>query len=618
MIFNIQNIFKKEKEENTDEEKYKIKDFRDIYLLPYNENPENVTFKLKETEDKKNIKYVDVKIKDFVEDIKNLGNGLEDLGFHKDLKVGLITNNRYEWPLVYLTITSGIGKIVPLDFALPEDELIKSINRIKLDAVFYTKKHHKLIMKLIDKNLTPSIKHYIFIDNVRTKEEIKILDEIKKHNKELNENESIISLKNIKEIMELGNKKSEEEKLKFFEKEIDINEDAIYSFTSATTSESKIVILSQKNISKDLEGIKGRFPSLSKEDTMLSFLSIHHSFESTVGQLYPISVGAKIAYADSLRTVGKNIKEYGTTAMIVVPAVMDVIHKKLFEGIKKQNKLKEFALGKAASNTLLKFGVDKRRQIFKSILDAVGPDLRLVVTGAAALSPKVQKDLNDIGIKVIQGYGLTETSPVVAAGNPEEDIVYGSVGKPLKGVEVKIDEPDKDGIGEVLIKGMNVFKGYLNNKEANEDSFNEEGYFKTGDLGYLDKEGNLYISGRIKNVIVLKNGKNVFPEESQILIDKIPGVLESFVFGYNKENPKDPKIVAKIVYDEEFFEGKTKDEIHEYLWSEIKKINRKQPAYKYVKDMLITNEPLIRTTTRKIKLYEELKVATEAMVSAGK
>lgn len=626
MIFNIQNIFKKEKEENTDEQKYKIRDFRDIYFRPYNEDPENVIFKLKEAEDKKNIKYVDVKIKDFVEDIKNLGNGLEDLGFHKDLKVGLITNNRYEWPLVYLSITSGIGKMVPLDFALPEDELIKSINRIKLDAIFYTKKHHKLIMKLIDKNLTPSIKHYIFIDNVRTKEEeSKILDEIKKYNKE-NENkkakekkeENKIHLNNIKSIMEHGSKKSEEEKLKFFEKEIDINEDAIYSFTSATTSEAKIVILSQKNICENMAGINDRFTGFNKEDTMLSFLSIHHSFESTVGQLYPISVGAKIAYADSLRTVGKNIKEYGTTSMIVVPAVMDVIHKKLFEGIKKQNKLKEFALGKAASNTLLKFGVDKRRQIFKSVLDAVGPDLRLVVTGAAALSPKVQKDLNDIGIKVIQGYGLTETSPVVAAGNPSEDVVYGSVGRPLKGVEVKIDEPGEDGIGEILLKGLSVSRGYLNNKEANENSFNGEGYFRTGDLGYLDKEGNLYISGRIKNVIVLKNGKNVFPEESQILIDKIPGVLESFVFGYNKENPKDPKIVAKIVYDEEFFEGKTKDEIHEYLWNEIKKINRKQPAYKYVKDILITNEPLIRTTTRKIKLYEELKVATEAMVSAGK
>lgn len=621
MIFNIQNIFKKEKEEKTDEQKYKIRDFRDIYFRPYNEDPENVIFKLKEAEDKKNIKYVDVKIKDFVEDIKNLGNGLENLGFHKDLKVGLITNNRYEWPLVYLSITSGIGKMVPLDFALPEDEIIKSINRIKLDALFYTKKHHKLVMKLIDKNLTPSIKHYIFIDNIRTKEEeSKILDEIKKYNKE-NENKkekNKIHLNNLKSIMELGSKKSEEEKLKFFEKEIDINEDTIYSFTSATTSEAKIVILSQKNICANMEGINDRFKGFTKEDTMLSFLSIHHSFESTVGQLYPISVGAKIAYADSLRTVGKNIKEYGITSMIVVPAVMDVIHKKLFEGIKKQNKLKEFALGKAASNTLLKFGVDKRRQIFKSVLDAVGPDLSLVVTGAAALSPKVQKDLNDIGIKVIQGYGLTETSPVVAAGNPSEDVVYGSVGKPLKGVEVKIDEPGKDGIGEILIKGLSVSRGYLNNKEANENGFDSEGYFRTGDLGYLDKEGNLYISGRIKNVIVLKNGKNVFPEESQILIDKIPGVLESFVFGYNKDNPKDPKIVAKIVYDEEFFEGKTKDEIYEYLWSEIKKINRKQPAYKYVKDMLITNEPLIRTTTRKIKLYEELKVATEAMVSAGK
>lgn len=616
MIFNIQNIFKKEIKNN--EEKYNIENFRDIYLTPLNDDPENVAFKLKDSKDKKNIKYVDVKIKEFVSDIKDLGCGLDEFKLSSDARYGLITGNRYEWPLVYLTITSGIGKIVPLDFALPEDEFIKSINRINLDVLFYTAKHHKLILKLIEKKLTPSVKHYILIDNVRTskieedkKEEIENLKKTKEEF--LN-----ITISTINEIMEKGSKKSNEEKENFLTKKINPEEDAVYSFTSATTSESKIVILSQKNICSNLEAIKDRFPKLGKEDTLLSFLAIHHSFESTVGQLFAMSIGAKIAYADSLRTVGKNIKEYKTTAMIVVPAVMDVIHKKIFEGIKKQGKQKEFAIGRATANTLLKFGIDRRRQIFKSILDSVGPDLKLVVSGAAALNPKTHQDLTDIGITVMQGYGLTETSPVVAAGNPEEEVIYGSVGKNLKGVEVKIDEPNSDGIGEILIKGPNVFKGYLNNEEANKSSFNEDGYFRTGDLGNIDKNGNIYISGRIKNLIVLKNGKNVFPEESQSLIDKMPGVVESFVFGYNKTNPKDPKIVAKIVYDEEYFEGKIEEEIKEILWNEIKKINKKQPAYKYVKDILITKEPLIRTTTRKIKLYEELELASKQMAAIGK
>lgn len=603
MIFNIKNIFKKKEEI----EEYKINNLRDVYLKSYNEDPENVLFRLKQKEDRKNFKYIDVKSKEFVEDIKNLGNGLEKIN-KEDFKYGLITNNRYEWPLIYLTINSGLGTIVPLDFALPDDEIIKCVNRIKLDILFFTKKHFKLIEKMLSSNLAPSIKKYILIDNIRTKEEF--LEEIKEEYKD-----KIVKLN---EIISDGKKIPEEEAIKFFEKEINPEDDAIYSFTSATTSEAKIVVLSQKNICSNLYGIKDRFPQINKEDTLLSFLAIHHSFESTVGQLYPISVGAKIAYADSLRTVGKNIKEYDITAMIVVPAVMDVIHKQIFEGIKKSGKLKEFLVGKATSNTLLKLGIDKRRTFFKNILDAVGPNLKVIVSGAAGLNPKTHKDLTEIGIVIMQGYGLTETSPVVAAGNPEEPIVYGSVGKSLVNVEVKIDEPSEDGIGEILIKGDNVCKGYLNNEEANKNSFTKDGYFRTGDLGYIDKNNNIYICGRIKNLIVLKNGKNIFPEESQALIDKIPGVLESFVFGYNKENPKDPKIVAKIVYDEEYFEGKDKKEIREILWKNIKEINKKQPAYKYVKDIIISNEPLIRTTTRKIKLYEELEAANKQMVEEGK
>lgn len=606
MIFNIKNIFKKKEEEKEKENEYKINNFRDIYMRTYINDPKNISFVLKNKIDKKTSEMIEVTIEEFVTDIKDLGNGLEKLN-KENFRYGLITNNRYEWPLIYLTITSGLGSIVPLDFALPDDELIKSINRIELDILFYTKKHEKVVEKIIKEKLAPSLKYYILIDNVRTKEEkIEIKPEFK---------EKIMALK---DVMAEGKKVPEDIANKFFEKEIDTKKDAIYSFTSATTSESKIVILCQNNLCKNLEGIKDRFPVIGNEDRFLSFLAIHHSFESTVGQLFPISIGAKIAYADSLRTVGKNIKEYNVSAMIVVPAVMDVIHKQIFDGIKKSGKLKEFAVGKATSNTLLKLGIDKRRVIFKNIIDAVGPNLNLVVSGAAGLNPKVHKDLTELGLCIMQGYGLTETSPVVAAGDPREMLIYGSIGKSLKNVIVKIDEPNEEGIGELIIKGENLFKGYYNNDKANENSFTKDGFFRTGDLGYMDKNENIFISGRIKNVIVLKNGKNVFPEETQSLIDRIPGVIESFVFGYNIENPKDPKIIAKIVYDEEEFKGKDIKEIYNFLWDEVKKINKTQPQYKYVKDIIINNKPLIRTTTRKIKLYEELKVSCDQMVSEGK
>lgn len=595
MIFNIKKIFKNE-EEKKDERS--VKNFREIYTRMLDINPDNIAFVLKEPQKAKDQKpvYVNVTSKEFYEDVVNLGKAILDFKNTGKERYGLITNNRYEWPLIYLAVTSGVGSVVPLDYMLSDEELLKSINRIELDYLFYTKKHEKFVEKIIKNKLAPSIKKYILIDNVRIKREIE---------EEIKDKENIILLN---DLIEEGLKKGEDKKEEYLNLPIDVNAECIYSFTSATTSESKIVVLTQKNICANINAAMKTFEGVVDEnDRFLSFLSIHHSFESTIGQLTPIAMGSKIAYVESLKKLGDNIKEYNITTMIVVPAVLEAIYKQILKGIKKQGKLKEYALAKATSNTLYRLGIDKRRYIFKSILKSIGPDLKLVVSGAAALHTAVHKEFADLGINILQGYGLTETSPVIAVSHPKEGPQFGSVGKPVVGVEVKIDEPNAEGIGEILVKGDNVFLKYLNNEEANKKAFTDDGYFKTGDLGYMDKKGNIYISGRIKNVIVLKNGKNVFPEETQDLLDKIPGVLETFVFGYNKENPKNPKIMAKIVYDEKEFEGKTEEEIKQILWEEVKKINKKQPQYKYIKDIIITKEPLIRTTTQKIKIYEEFE-----------
>lgn len=595
MIFNIKKIFKNE-EEKKDERS--VKNFREIYTRMLDINPDNIAFVLKEPQKAKDQKpvYVNVTSKEFYEDVVNLGKAILDFKNTGKERYGLITNNRYEWPLIYLAVTSGVGSIVPLDYMLSDEELLKSINRIELDYLFYTKKHEKFVEKIIKNKLAPSIKKYILIDNVRIKREIE---------EEIKDKENIILLN---DLIEEGLKKGEDKKEEYLNLPIDVNAECIYSFTSATTSESKIVVLTQKNICANINAAMKTFEGeVDENDRFLSFLSIHHSFESTIGQLTPIAMGSKIAYVESLKKLGDNIKEYNITTMIVVPAVLEAIYKQILKGIKKQGKLKEYALAKATSNTLYRLGIDKRRYIFKSILKSIGPDLKLVVSGAAALHTAVHKEFADLGINILQGYGLTETSPVIAVSHPKEGPQFGSVGKPVVGVEVKIDEPNAEGIGEILVKGDNVFLKYLNNEEANKKAFTDDGYFKTGDLGYMDKKGNMYISGRIKNVIVLKNGKNVFPEETQDLLDKIPGVLETFVFGYNKENPKNPKIMAKIVYDEKEFEGKTEEEIKQILWEEVKKINKKQPQYKYIKDIIITKEPLIRTTTQKIKIYEEFE-----------
>lgn len=609
MIFDFKRFSKKEKEN-----KHVVKNFKDIYLIPYNKDSKQRAFIIKTINEKNRKEYKEVTIREFTEDIESFGTELKSY-FKEKVKIGLIGENRYEWPLAYLSITCGGNAVVPIDFALTDQEVLNMLKRIDIKVICFTRKYIKMMEKLILDNELDYIEKYILLDNIYLHEEREEQERKKIQSEILNlqkfaskRGKQVIFLTNA---IKSGQKRIEEGDYSFIDYEIDVNEPAIYSFTSATTSSSKIVVLTQKNICSNITGIAKYF-NLYPSDKMLSFLSIHHSFETTVGILFPISSGSTIVFADSLKHVGKNLKEYEITAVVVVPAVIDLIYKRLMEGIKKQGKLAQVNMAKLTSNLLLRFGIDKKKHIFKSIQNAICPSLRLVVNGGAAINPFVHRELLDFGINIYQGYGLTETSPVVSAGYGEFNKI-GSVGKVLEGVNVKIEEPSPDGIGEILVKGDIVFKEYYNDPEKTKEVFTEDGYFRTGDLGYMDSEGYLYIAGRAKNIIVLKNGKNIFPEESQALIDMIPGVVESFVYGYSKNDPLDPSICAKIVYDKEYFEGKTEEEIKKILWQSVKEMNKKQPAYKYVKNIYITDEPLIRTTTRKIKLYEEKKKTLEMM-----
>ncbi len=411
----------------------------------------------------------------------------------------------------------------------------------------------------------------------------------------------------IKELIEKGKKLIEEGDRSFIDAEIDENAMDMMLFTSGTTSNSKAVALSHKIICTNIMDIASVL-DINKNDTMLSFLPMHHAFECTVGFLYPLYRGAAVAFCEGIRHIAENLREYKITVMISVPVLFESMYKKLMKGIEKQGKLDKVKKGRRISNALRKMHIDARKKLFKEIHDILGGKIRLFVSGAAALDVEVERGFNELGFRIVQGYGLTETAPVISAGT-DDHYREGSIGQVFPSLEARIADPDEEGIGEIQVKGPSVMIGYYNNEEANKQVFTEDGYFRTGDLGHIDKDGYLFISGRKKSVIVLKNGKNVFPEELENLVNRIEGVAESMVYG-KPEPDGDVKICVKVVYDEEAMKEmyKTEDEaeIYEIISKKIKEVNKKMPLYKYIREVMITKEPLIKTTTAKIKRYEEL------------
>ena len=528
-------------------------------------------------------KFKEITHKEFRDDINNFGTALINLGL-KDKRIAVISENRYEWGVAYLATATGVGIIVPLDKALPDNEIESLMIRSEIEAIVYSNKYDKIMNEIKDKKNT-NVKFFISMD----------LD--KKEN----------DIYSQKELLEKGKELIESGNTEFLNAEIDNETMGIMLFTSGTTAMSKAVMLSHKNICSNLMDITSVI-KLTDKDRMLSFLPLHHTFECTVGFLYPISIGASIAFCEGIRHIADNVKEFQITAMISVPILYESIYKRIIKGIEKKGKLDDVKKGIKISKFFLKFGIDIRRKVFKEIHENLGGKARLFVAGGAALDPEAEEGFNNFGIKMLQGYGLTESSPVIAA----EDDKYqklGSIGKAFPSLEVKIDEPDEEGIGELLAKGPSIMLGYYNNEEATKETL-EDGWLHTGDLAKIDDEGYIFISGRKKFVIVLKNGKNIYPEELETLVNKIEGVKESFVYG-KPEDDGDYKICCKIVYDKDLVKSHYKvsdeQEIKEALWQEVKKVNKTMPAYKYIREISVTEKELIKTTTQKIKRFEEIK-----------
>ena len=565
-----------------------FKRFRDIKQLIYNSAklyPNNIAFTTKIKNTNNETEYINHTYTDLLNDINAFGTSLYKLGL-KNKRVAVIGYNCYEWAVAHLSNLLGNIVSVPLDKGLQIGELENSLIRSEVEAIVFD---HKLeeVMKEIIKNGKTKIKYYICTEKMP--EYLYFYDLLADGKREI----------------EKGNKD-------YINAKIDPYKMSILLFTSGTTSLSKAVMLNQNGIATNIYDMQ-LVEVFYDTDVNIAFLPFHHIFGST-GMLVMLASGMKTVFPDGLRYIKQNLAEYKVSVFVGVPILIEKMYSTVQKELEKRKKLKlvNFLIG--LCNFLLKLHIDIRRKLFKPLIDALGGSMRFIISGGAPLDKKISNWFNSIGIYLVQGYGLTETSPVIAAENSYERRA-GSVGKPMQDVEIQIVDKGTSGIGEITAKGPNVMLGYYNDK-ALTDTVIKDNWFHTGDLGYIDKDGFLFITGRKKDMIVLKNGKKVFPEELELLVNNLEEVEESFIYGLPEDNDKnDVKIAVKIVYDEKNIKAKhpdmSEEELHTLLWNKIKVINKTLPMYKYIKDMTLTTEPLIKTSTQKIKRFEELKEVLE-------
>ena len=544
-----------------------ITDLKDMLKKSGEKYGEKIAYKIRQENGYKEITHNEVR-----KMVDGLGTKLIDMGL-KDKRIAVIGENRYEWEIAYLSIVCGTGTVVPLDKSLPENELESLIERSKAEAIICSQKYVEILKKT-------KLKYIISMD----------LE---------NDNDGIISQKRL---ISEGIQLVKSGDTSFTNAKIDNEKMSIMLFTSGTTSISKAVALSHKNICSNLMDISSIL-DVNSSDVFLSFLPLHHVFECTVGFLFSLYVGAETVFCDGIRHIPENLAEYKVSVMASVPAIYERLFKIIKKHLEKQGKVEQILKDEEKYKDS---SMEKKKEVFKEIHDLLGGNIKLFISGAASLEPSIEEKFRRLGFNIVQGYGLTETSPVVAIGNKKYHKT-GSIGKCVPSDEVKLLDINKDGIGELAVKGPNVMLEYYENKEATEKVL-KDGWFQTGDLARIDEDGYIFICGRKKSVIVLKNGKNIFPEEMETLINKEDGVEESFIFGKPiSKDPNDIKIFVKIVYNKESFEGKTENEIKEYFNEKIKSINKTMPHYKAIRGIIISDKPLIKTTTNKIKREKNLE-----------
>ena len=482
--------------------------------------------------------------------------------------MGIIGENSYPWFNCFLSIVCGGNIAVPFDKGLTAEELAQCVDRSDIKALFYDEKHQELVDRIKEQC-------HKDLELFRITGENNDLDEMRT----------------------AGNIKLTAGDRTYLDRPVNRSDMAVFLFTSGTTSTSKVVMLSHDNIASNINDML-QMEIFYPTDVNMAFLPFHHSF-GLVGCLVFLSSGCANVFCDGLKYVAKNLEEYGVTVFVGVPLIVENLYYKIMKQVEKQGMMGKVEKGLKMAALLDKVGIHARRKIFSAIIEKLGGHLRLIICGAASLSKEVAQGLNNFGIVTIQGYGLTETSPVLTAERPWA-LCAGSVGTPMKSVRIYIDNPDQNGIGEIVAWGPNVMQGYLHQQEET-DKVLKDGWFFTGDLGRLDSKGNLWICGRKKNVIVMKNGKNIFPEEIEGLIEQLPYVAECMIFTREKHN--ELVLWCKIVYAQNYLEenGISQDQLAEQVSKDLSAINRTMPVYKHINHFILSDVPMVKTTTQKIK-----------------
>lgn len=519
-------------------------------------------------------------------EIDSFGTALIDLGL-KDKKIAILSQNSYQWCTSYLTVTGGVGVVVPLDRELPFHEIENLIARSGVSAIIFSSKHRADMIKL---SKTAKVQYYIDID-------------IEENDNDTGFLSYSCLINNGKTLIDNGDKN-------YINTEIDEDEMRALIFTSGTTDLAKGVMLSSKNIVTDVMAVCAML-SIDETDSALSILPLHHTYECTAGFLVMMYNGCCLSFNEGLKHIVSNLQETKPTILMLVPLILENIHKKIVKQASK-NILSKTKLNVAIeiSNFLYYFlKIDIRKKIFKQVHNIFGGKVRLVISGAAAVNPDVSNDLCAMGIRIVQGYGLTECSPIVAVNN-DHGFRHDSAGKALAGIEIKVEDIGEDGVGEFVISGDNVMLGYYENPMATNKVL-RNGCLYTGDLGYIDEEGYIYITGRKKNVIVTKNGKNIFPEEVEAYLAKCQYVKESLVWGRIDEESGETDVNAQIVIDVDEIKEKlnvniiSHDEMFKLIQAEVREINKLMPLYKRIKNFTIREDEFEKTTTKKIKRYVE-------------
>ena len=553
---------------------HKVEEVQDLKEMLYRSSSiykSRTAFKVKDKDGKiKSITY-----EQFKNDVVFLGTSLLKKGF-KDKKIAVVGKNSYQWCVSYLAATI-VGIVVPIDKELHTDDIINFMNVSEAVCILGDKKNIAPVEKNKNKlNFSDTLFVYFDKDNIENS-----YTKLKDEGKKLYQNGYV----------------------DFDKIEIDPDSLRILLFTSGTTGNAKGVCLSQRNICSNILSIYG-IVKVKRSDLFFSILPLHHTYECTIGFLLPIYSGASIAHCEGLRYIVKNMNEFRPSVILSVPLLLENVHKNI---VKNMNKSLPEKYRKENENPFPSLPWAMKKVVKNKVKNTLGGRLRVFIVGAAAVNPTIVNDFSELGLPTLQGYGLTECAPLVA-GNTDFFSRADSAGLPIPNVEYKIDNPNEEGVGEIIVKGPNVMLGYYNNPKETEKVL-KNGWFHTGDLGKIDENGYLYITGRCKSVIVTKNGKNIYPEEVEYYLNDNPLISESLVLGIHKENDDETYINAQIYPNleamTEHLKGSvpTKEEIKKMISDVVASVNKKLPNYKHIKSFIIRDKEFEKTTTQKVKRY---------------